>query len=272
MARIAATRLFAEQRLAAGADLDPGSERSHQLLRVLRLGPGDRVALFNAGDGEWLAEIVPGAKGRCRLRVVEQLRPGMNSGSEQGPWLLFAPIKRPRLEVMVEKACELGVSRLQPVITRYTDPGRPNLERLRAIVTEAAEQCGRLSVPEVREPVALARAFEGWPAERVLLVCAERGAARPIGQAPPGPAAILVGPEGGFAPFELDSLGQLPFVFAVGLGPRVLRAETAALAALACRQALAGDWTSGGQDWRPFAADVGSAISVPAFGQRGGEP
>ncbi|CAK0764779.1 Ribosomal RNA small subunit methyltransferase E [uncultured Gammaproteobacteria bacterium] len=252
MAKSTATRLHVEDHLVAGAEFDPGAERSHQLLRVLRLGAGDRVALFNAADGEWLAEIEDRGKGRCRLRVVEQGCPALGSEAARGPWLLFAPIKRTRLEFMVEKACELGVTRLLPVITRYTDPGRVNRERLRAIVTEAAEQCGRLSVPEVGEALPLLEVLDNWPAERSLVVCAERGEVRPIATVPPGPAAILIGPEGGFAPFELDRVSQLPFAFTAGLGPRVLRAETAALAALACWQAVVGDWTVEGRESRPW--------------------
>jgi 16S rRNA (uracil1498-N3)-methyltransferase len=161
-------------------------------------------------------------------------------------WLLFAPIKRGRIDWLVEKATELGASALLPVWTTRTQPERLNLERLRAHAIEAAEQSERLSVPELRSPEALGRVLAAWPAERRLIVCDESGAGEPIGavaaRLPVGPMALLVGPEGGFDQTELDALGKLSFVSRVGLGPRVLRAETAALAVLAVYQATAGDW------------------------------
>ena len=161
-------------------------------------------------------------------------------------WLMFAPIKRGRIDWLVEKATELGASALLPVWTTRTQPERLNLGRLRAHAIEAAEQSERLSVPELRSPEALGRVLAAWPAERRLIVCDESGAGEPIGavaaRLPVGPMALLVGPEGGFDQTELDALGKLSFVSRVGLGPRVLRAETAALVALAVYQATAGDW------------------------------
>jgi 16S rRNA (uracil1498-N3)-methyltransferase len=160
-------------------------------------------------------------------------------------WLAFAPIKRARIDLIAEKATEMGVSVLWPVMTRRAEPSRVNVERLTNIAIEAAEQTERLDVPEVREPVPFDRLVAKWPTDRTLFVCAEAGAARPIAEAvlsrKGGPAGFLVGPEGGFAAAELDALRKLPFVVAVGLGPRLLRAETAVIAALACWQALAGD-------------------------------
>ena len=240
------TRLYVEQPLAAGIGVELGAERCHYLRHVLRLAVGAPVALFNGDDGEWRAVIDSFGKEHCRLRIEARRRPPDLSRPDL--WLLFAPIKRAGLELVVEKATELGVSRLVPVLTRHTDLGRLNLERLTAIATEAAGQCERLTVPEIAEPRPLARVLEAWPiGERPLLVCAESGTARPLAVAAaglaPGPAAILVGPEGGFATSELDEIRNYPFVVGVGLGPRILRAETAAIAALAGWQAIRGDWS-----------------------------
>jgi 16S rRNA (uracil1498-N3)-methyltransferase len=167
-------------------------------------------------------------------------------GAEPDLWLIFAPIKRAPLDWLVEKATELGVAALLPVWTARTQVERVNLDRLRAHAVEAAEQSERLSVPELRAPEPLDRLLAAWPGERRLIVCDESGAGEPISDAAarlrPGPAALLVGPEGGFDETELDAIGKLSFVTRVGLGPRVLRAETATLAAVAVFQAIAGDW------------------------------
>ena len=247
------TRLHIEASLSAGAGVELDADQGHYLRHVLRLQRGAPVALFNARDGEWRAVIDGFTKDRCRLVVETRRRPPEPPGPEV--WLLFAPVKRARLENLIEKATELGVTRLVPVPTRHTDMGRVNRDRLIAIAREAAEQCERLSVPEISHPVPLFQLLSDWPGTP-LLVCAEVGAARPLAAAaaglPPGPVAFLVGPEGGFANSELDELARQPFVVSVGLGPRVLRAETAALAALACWQAVRGDWSDGGgADVRP---------------------
>ncbi|MEX0814398.1 MAG: 16S rRNA (uracil(1498)-N(3))-methyltransferase [Dongiaceae bacterium] len=242
-----ATRLHVEADLAAGRSLGLDPMRAHYLRHVLRLAPGERVALFNGRDGEWLARIDGFGKGWCSLSIETRRRP---QGADRDLWLVFAPIKRARLDFLAEKATELGVAALAPVFTRRTAVARVNTDRLRANAVEAAQQCGRLSVPQVFEPVALADLVARWPADRRLLLCAEAGPARPIaealtelagGPAAAAPWAVMTGPEGGFAPSELDDLGKLPFVTPVGLGPRLLRADTAALAALACWQAILGD-------------------------------
>ncbi len=242
------TRLHVEGALAAGQSLGLERDRAHFLRSVLRLGPGAKLAVFNAEAGEWQAEIEGLGKGWCSLLIGEQLR---KPEPEPDLWLVFAPIKRARIDFIAEKATELGCARLVPVMTRFTAVSRVNEERLAANAREAAEQCERLSVPEVAETRSLGAVLDDWPAGRRLLVCAEWGAARPIAEAlqavrreqpgDPGPWAVLTGPEGGFAQSELDALRKLPFVVPVGLGPRILRADTAALAALACWQAVLGD-------------------------------
>ena len=209
----------------------------------MRLGVGDGVSVFNGRDGEWSARIVGTGKGRCSVELADHVR---RQRPEPDLWLLFSPIKKAALDFVVEKATELGVSRLCPVFTRRTVVSRVNADRMRANAVEAAEQCGRLSVPEVAEPVHLDRLIGQWPEPRSMLVMDETGTGRPIAEvletAGPGPCAILVGPEGGFAGYELDALRKLSSVTLVGLGPRILRADTAALSALVCWQALLGDW------------------------------
>jgi len=237
-----ATRLHVADDLAAGREIGLDHGRAHFLRSVLRLSRGAPVALFNARDGEWLARIDGLGKGWCSLAVEGQRR---EPAPEPDVWTVFAPIKRARIDFLAEKATELGCAVLQPVMTERTAVSRVNVERLAANAREAAEQCSRLSVPEVRAPVALSTLIEAWPAERRLLLCAEAGAATPIAEAlaaaDSGPWAIVTGPEGGFAQSELDALLELPFVTPVGLGPRLLRADTAALTALACWQAVLGD-------------------------------
>jgi 16S rRNA (uracil1498-N3)-methyltransferase len=236
-------RFYITDPLASGAAVGLSAGQVHHLRSVLRLGPGAMIAAFNATDGEWLCRVAEIGRGGARLTIERRLR---SPAPEPDLWLLFAPIKRSRIDWLVEKATELGVSMLVPVWTARTQAERLNLERLRTHAIEAAEQSERLSVPELRSPEALNRVLAAWPAERPLIVCDESGAGEPIVRAaarlPIGPVSILVGPEGGFERTELDALGKLSFVSRIGLGPRVLRAETAALAALAVYQATAGDW------------------------------
>jgi 16S rRNA (uracil1498-N3)-methyltransferase len=230
-------RLFVDAAIAAGGAVMPGEAQAHYLTHVMRLEPGAEVALFNGRDGEWCASLERDRR-VVRLRPIALLRP-------QSPmpdlWLLFAPIKRARIDLLAEKATELGVGVLQPVLTERTDVERVNTARLSAQAIEAAEQCGRLSVPTVRAPVTLGALFDRWSGGPVWL--ALPGAA-PALQAPPA-GAVLIGPEGGFAPSELRWLTALPHIVPVGLGPRVLRAETAAIAALTLLQARHGDLGAG---------------------------
>jgi 16S rRNA (uracil1498-N3)-methyltransferase len=238
-----ATRVYLAEPLAAGAVVALGPGQAHHLRTVLRLGPGMPAAAFNAKDGEWLCRVADVGRNRTSLVVEHRLR---LPEAESDLWLVFAPVKRARLDWLVEKATELGVAALVPVWTRFTQSERLNLDRLHAHAVAAAEQSERLSVPELRPPQPLDAALAEWPGGRRLIVCDETGAGEPIGAAAarlgPGSAAILTGPEGGFAETELAYLGKLSFVSRVGLGPRVLRADTAALAALSAFQAIAGDW------------------------------
>ncbi len=235
-----ATRLYVEAALGEGASVALSRAEAHRLRAVLRLKDGDAVALFNGRDGEWLARIEgDGAVAREPLREQED---------DGDLWLVFALIKRTRLETLIEKATELGVSELVPVTTERTIVTGTNHERLMAIAREAAEQSERLTLPELRAPVTLTKLLAAWPGERRLIQCDETGRSPPIAEAlsvpQPGPLAVLIGPEGGFAESELDALGNLPNLTSVGLGPRVLRSETAALAALAVVQALGGGWST----------------------------
>ncbi len=243
-----ATRVFVTEPLRTGIAFDLTAAQAHHLRTVLRLGPGAAVAAFNATDGEWLCRISAADRSHMAVEVERQLRP---PAPEADLWLMFAPIKRARLDWLVEKATELGASALLPVWTRHTQSERLNLDRLRAHAIAAAELSGRLSVPELHPPQPLAEALAEWPQGRRLVVCDETGAGEPIAAAArrlgAGRFALLTGPEGGFAETELDYLKKLTFVTRVGLGSRVLRADTAALAALAVLQATVGDWCGG--DW-----------------------
>lgn len=236
-------RLYVAHDLTAAAGIVLDKDQSHYLANVMRLKEGADVALFNGRDGEWTARVERVAKSAIALQVGTQARP---QAPEPDLWLLAAPIKKDRVDLIAEKAAELGVSRLWPVFTRRTVMSRVNTERLAAHMVEAAEQCERLSVPELAEPAELAKVLAAWDATRPLLFLDESGAGAPIAAAlatvPPGPLALLVGPEGGFDDGERALLARLPFAVPVGLGPRILRAETAAIAALAVTQALLGDW------------------------------
>lgn len=240
------TRLFIDADLLPGSAVECGRDHAHYLVNVLRLGLGAPVGLFNGRDGEWLAHIEGAGRKSALLRVERQLRP---QSVESDIWLIFAPVKRAPLDFLVQKATELGASALLPVQTRRTVVERVKRERMEANAVEAAEQCERLTVPRVEECRPLSQILESWPPERRILLCAETGQATPIAeflrQQEAGlPWAVLIGPEGGFDETELDLLRKFNNVVAVGLGPRILRADTAALAALACWQSELGDWRS----------------------------
>jgi len=242
-----ATRLYLPASLADGGVVALDAPRVHRLRNVLRLAAGAAVAGFNARDGEFLCRIAELGRTGGSLTVETQLRLPQ---SESDLWLLFAPIKRLRVDWLIEKGTELGVGAFVPVMTERTQPERLNRERLAAHAISAAEQCERLSVPDIRPIDKLSAIVDAWPEHRRLIVCDETGGGAPLAEAladfpPMASAAILIGPEGGFARRELDALRNLPFVTRVGLGPRVLRAETAALAAVAVCQAIAGDWRGG---------------------------
>jgi 16S rRNA (uracil1498-N3)-methyltransferase len=243
MSERAPPRLFVEAPLAAGALLTLSPEQSHYLLTVMRRERGDAVLLFNGREGEWRATVAEARKRACGLAVEACLR---RQTTLADLWLLFAPVKRQRIDLMAEKATELGVAVLQPVITERTVVERVNLKRLRAHAIEAAEQCGLLAVPALREPVALKPLLEKWQVERRILFCDEGGKARPALEAlqseAGGPWALLVGPEGGFTDAERRLLKEHGSVVPVSLGPRLMRADTAAATALALWQAVLGDW------------------------------
>ncbi len=235
-------RLFVTAPLAEGARIALDPARSHYLGTVLRGRVGEAVALFNGHDGEWRAEIAALGRGRGELRVDTRLR---EQAPEPDLWLCFAPLKKERSDLVAEKAGELGVSLLQPVFTARTNAGRVNIERLGARAMEAAEQCGRLTVPAVRAPVDLADLLRDWPADRRLYLCDETGTAPPAADvlARPDPLtrqAVVIGPEGGLEAAEFAALRGLAQTRAISLGPRTLRAETAAIVALALVQALVG--------------------------------
>jgi 16S rRNA (uracil1498-N3)-methyltransferase len=238
-----AQRLFVEDRLVEGATLACTPEHANYLRNVLRLMQGDAVLVFNGRDGEWHAELATAGKRAVTLAIGRQTR-----AQERGPDIdyLFAPLKRARLDYMVQKATEMGVARLRPIITRRTTPERINLERMRANAIEAAEQCGILGIPEVHAAAKLELAIAGWDATRPLVFCDEDSEETcpftALARLAPGPLAVLVGPEGGFDPVERELLSSQPFVTRISLGPRILRADTAAVAALALVNATLGDW------------------------------
>lgn len=240
-------RLFVEADLGAGLGVVPDRDQTHYLLNVMRMGDGDPIRLFNGRDGEWLGRLDEVKKRSCLIALDEQTRP-------QAPlpdiWLLFAPIKRARLDFMVQKAVEMGAGRLLPVNTARTNVARIKEDRMRANAVEAAEQCGLLSVPEVDPPQNFEQLLASWsdvaPGRRIVF-CDEAAPTtstlqqlQAFGDA--GPLAVLIGPEGGFSPAEREKLLARDDTFAISLGPRIMRADTAAVAALAAIQLVLGDW------------------------------
>mgnify|MGYP001462750120 FL=1 len=234
-------RLFVESPLADSIELSVSGPQAHYLISVMRMKIGSPIKLFDSISGEWLAEVVIIGKRDLILRVTGQLR-----AREAVPdiWLLAAPIKKARIDLVAEKACELGVARYQPVITRRTVIERLNMDRLRSHLVEAAEQCGRTVLPDMAEPIKLAALLRAWPTNRILYFADESGG-EPFANAAAarqGPAAILIGPEGGFDDEERTAIRAHPQSVPISLGPRILRAETAAIAALSIWMASAGDW------------------------------
>ncbi len=223
-------RLLTPHPLGAGLTVPLSAPQAHRLLTVLRQGDGGALRLFNGRDGEWAARLVARGRGAAEALVGERLRAQVG---EPGPVLVFAALKRDATDLVAQKATELGASALQPVLTERTVAGRVNTERLRLIAAEASEQCERLTVPEVREPRGLMELLGDWPMGCALAAAIERREAPLVASLPGGAGALLVGPEGGFTPGELDALLRRPFVLPVSLGPRILRAETAAIAGLA---------------------------------------
>jgi 16S rRNA (uracil1498-N3)-methyltransferase len=235
-------RVYVKTPLEEGARVALDHAQIHHLGTVLRLKTGDRVLVFNGRDGEWSATLAT-QKRAAALAVGAKTRP---QTSPVDLHYLFAPLKAARLDYMVQKAVEMGVSLLRPVLTRHVQVTRVNTERMRANAIEAAEQCGILSLPAIEPPLAFARLFAEWDAARRLVFCDEDAAVTSpisaLGRLPRSPLAVLIGPEGGFAEDERAALLALPNVVRLSLGPRVLRADTAAVAALTLVQALIGDW------------------------------
>ncbi|ODT61194.1 MULTISPECIES: 16S rRNA (uracil(1498)-N(3))-methyltransferase [Paracoccus] len=238
---MAKIRLFIDHPLVAGQAVPLDAGQAHYLSGVMRLRQGDAVAVFNGRDGEWQASLQEAGKRGGSVTVMAQTAP------QQDPpdlWLIFAPIKKARTDFIVEKAAEMGAARILPVQTDHTNSDRIRQDRLQAHAIEAAEQCGGTFVPPVADLAPLSRLLDGWdPARRILWADESRaGPAQTLAGLPPGPWAILIGPEGGFSAGERTRLSRLPFVTPVSLGPRILRADTAAVAALALWQAGLGDW------------------------------
>lgn len=241
-------RLYVDAPLAAGASVGLESQQAHYLLHVLRLKAGDPVLVFNGRDGEWRAKLAPAGKRAVSLAVGEPTRNQPEPG-DLHYW--FAPLKHSRLDYMVQKAVEMGAARLQPVLTRHTQVARVNLERMRANAVEAAEQCGILTLPAIAAPATLEQALADRDPARLLIFCDEDADVKdPIAALQAArkdhsgamPLAVLIGPEGGFAEDERGALLQTPNVLRLALGPRILRADTAAVAALTLVQAVLGDW------------------------------
>jgi len=236
-------RLFVDAPLGAAQSVAVNRDQANYLFNVMRLENGAQVALFNSRDGEWTAEVIQSNKRGGILACVAQTLP-----LQLPPdlWLMFAPIKKARTDFIVEKAAELGAARIMPVQTRFTNADRIRQDRLQAHAIEAAEQCGGTFVPEVADLARLEDVLDTWPSDRHLMFCDETLSGKPFewtSQAAKGaPWAILIGPEGGFAPEEKARLQRLPNIMPVSLGPRILRADTAAVAAMTLWQAGRGDW------------------------------
>ncbi|GJL97239.1 MAG: ribosomal RNA small subunit methyltransferase E [Hyphobacterium sp.] len=241
-------RLYCEHSLSDGASVSPSREESHYLVSVMRRKIGDKVIFFNAKDGEWSARIVTADRKTVTL-TVETLQRAPQSVPDLE--LLFAPVKKSRTDFIVEKATELGVRHIRPVLTRRTIVDKVRIDRLSALAREAAEQTERFDLPKISEAEKLDAVLRDWPNDRMLIFCDEAGDAMPMLEAlrdrATSKAAILIGPEGGFTTEERAQIRALPVTLPVSLGPRILRADTAAAAALTIWQSVCGDWTGGAQ-------------------------
>lgn len=224
-------RLYVDQPLAQGQSVPVTQAQAHYLFAVMRLHVGATISLFNGQDGEWGAEVVRAAKRNGILTCTAQSRPHL---PRPDLWLLFAPVKKQRISFIVEKACELGASRIIPVLTDYTNAERIRTDKMRLLVIEAAEQSGATDLPEITEPQKLRAVLDAWDATRPLWFCDEALAGAPLPPAPQAApsGAVLIGPEGGFSPDERTRLCALSYTQSINLGPRILRADTAAVAAL----------------------------------------
>lgn len=247
-----APRIYVPGSLRPGEATPLDENQSKYLLRVMRLSEGDGVRAFNGQDGEWQTELVQESAKKASIRALRQTRLQISTPDLT---LMFAPLKKTRTDFVVEKACELGVRRIQPVMTEFTQSSRVRSDRLQATVIEAAEQTERMDIPAVEDDLPLLKALDVWPVDRPLFYCDEAGDAKPMRETlagrSPQPAGILIGPEGGFSPAERQRLRSLPFVVPVTLGPRILRAETAAVAALTLWQSMLGDWAD-----HPYLAET----------------
>ena len=234
-------RLYLDQDFAPGQSCVLTQAQSHYLFGVMRLAVGERLTVFNGRDGAWRADVARADRRKGLLTLVDQEAP------QKAPpdlWLLFAPLKKTRTDFLVEKAVELGAARLLPIQTDFTNADRIRQDRLQAHAIEAAEQCGATYIPKVADLARLDRVLDTWPSDRHVMFCDESrlGVATSLAAAPKGPWAILIGPEGGFSPAERACLTKFPNAYPVSLGPRILRADTAAVAALALWQSTLGDW------------------------------
>lgn len=242
MGKVTKIRLFVDAVLGAGQSVSVGRDQANYLFNVMRLSVGDTILIFNGVDGEWQADVLTASKRsgvlECRTQTGKQVSP-------PDLRLLFAPIKKARTDFIVEKAAEMGAARISPVQTDFTNADRIRQDRLQAHAVEAAEQCGGTFVPAVDELQKLGKVLDDWPADRHLLFCDETKVGQRVGtltELPVGKWAILIGPEGGFSPPELERLRAMEQVHPISLGPRILRADTAAVAAMALWQRALGDW------------------------------
>ncbi|MEE9374698.1 MAG: 16S rRNA (uracil(1498)-N(3))-methyltransferase [Rhizobiaceae bacterium] len=236
-------RLFVEPTLTMAAQFEPDRAQANYLLNVLRLKQGDQVLLFNGRDGEWLADVLPQGRKKTLLVVTERTRAQTRPYDFQ---YLFAPLKQARQDYMIQKAVEMGAGVLQPVLTEFTQMRKVNLERMETHAIEAASQCGILTLPKIQKPMALMQAIEAIDSKRQIIFCDEDAAVtsplKVLREIKSAPMALLIGPEGGFSVEERAALRKQKNVISISLGPRILRADTAAVAAMALVQAELGDW------------------------------